>query len=159
MTLCFLCMEQRMYFSSISFCFFCAISISRFSLPFFRALSFFFQSASVSITLRRAISVAILHFCRICSIRSSRLMLINLRSSRLTSLNNFNLRVVLHARSFSFRILSSSCSCHCCRRLCLSVANFSLSFNLNLQEKHSVNNIYNSRNITKQKMLGNISHF
>jgi len=149
MTLCFLYMKQCMYL----------ISISRFSLPLFRALSFFFQSTIVSITLRRAISIAILHFCRICSIRSSRLTLINLRSSRLTSLNNFNLRVVLHARFFSFRILNSSCSCRCCTRCCLSVANFSFSLNLNLQEKNSVNNIYNSRNITKQKMLGNISLF
>ena len=121
-----------MYFSSKSFCFCCAIFISRFFLPFFCALSFFFQFAKVSITLRRVSSAAILHFCRICSIRSSRLIFISLRSSRLTSFNNFNLRAVLYVRSFSFRVLSSCCSNRCCTRCCLSVVNFSLSFNLNL---------------------------
>lgn len=123
-------LEQCMYLSSISFCFRCLLSSSSFCLAFFRALSFFFQSANVSITLRRASSVAISHFCRICSIRFSRLIFINLRSSCLTSLNNFNLRVDLHARSFSFRILNSSCSLRCSTRCCLSLANFSLSFNL-----------------------------
>lgn len=121
-----------MYFSSISFFFCCSISINRFSLPFFRALFFFFQSTSVSITLRRTMSVAILHFCRICSIRSSRLMFISRLSSCLMSFNNFNLRVDLHARSLSFRILNFSCSSRCCVRCCLSLANFSLSFNLYL---------------------------
>lgn len=120
-----------MYLSLKSFCFCCAISINRFSLLFFRALSLFFQSASVSIILRRVISIAILHFCRICSIRSSRLMFISLCSSRLMSLINFNLCVVLYARSFSLRILSSSCSNRCCVRRCISVANFSFSLNLN----------------------------
>lgn len=118
------------HLSSMTFCFCCLTSISRRFFAFFRPLSFFFQSTKTSITLRRAISAAILHFCRICSARFLCLIFIILCSSCLINFNSCNLRTVLCALSLCFRIFNSFSNSCCCTRCCLPLANFSLSLNL-----------------------------